>query len=75
MVRGNKINDIIVSSKKYVASTCPKMYDQGSSNEFAIKFFKIKENDFYVHVISHQWPSGYDDLLFASIDGYLKGHL
>ena len=70
-----EIKDVIVSNKKYVAGIYTKMYDQGITNDFAIKFFKIKENDFYVYVISHQWPSGDGDLLFANIDAYLKDDL
>ena len=67
-----EIKDVIVSNKKYAADIYRVMYDRGMTNEFAIKLFKIKENDFYVYVISHQWPDGNKELLIASIDAYLK---
>jgi hypothetical protein len=67
-----EIKDVIVSNKKYVAEVYRIMYDRGMTNEFAIKLFRIRENEFYVYVISHQWPWGNNELLVASIDGYLK---
>jgi|ERR1700722_5576287 hypothetical protein len=67
-----QIKDVIVSNKKYVSDIYKKMYRDGISNEFAIKFFTIKENDFYVYVLTHQWPPENTDLHFTSIDGYLK---
>jgi len=69
------IKDIIVANKKYVADIYRMMYERNLTNEFAIKLFKIKENDFYVYVVSHQWPFGNKELLIASIDGYLKPDL
>jgi len=67
-----EIKDVIVSNKKNVAEVYRLIYDRGMTNEFAIKLFRIRENEFYVYVISHQWPWGNSELLIASIDGYLK---
>jgi hypothetical protein len=70
-----EIKDIIVSNKKNAAAIYRMMYDRVITNEFAIKFFKIRENDFYVYVVSHQWPWGNKELLIGPIDGYLKADL
>jgi hypothetical protein len=67
-----QIKDVIVSNKKHVVDIYTKMFTERISNEFAIKFFSIKENDFYVYVISHQWSAVSGVLHFAPIDGYLK---
>jgi hypothetical protein len=67
-----QIKDVIVSNKKYVGAIYTKMYKEKISNEFAIKFFSIKENDFYVYVVSEQWPGGNGEVHSASIDSYMK---
>jgi len=67
-----EIKDVIVANRKHADAIYRMIYDRGITNEFAIKLFKIKENDFDVYVVSHQWPSGNKELLISPLDGYVR---
>ena len=66
------IRDVIVGVHRNVPELCEKMYDDNLSNEDDLLYFKSDDDDINVYVISHQWPWGSGDLLFESIDSYMK---
>src|ERR1700733_7917408 len=66
------IRDVIVGIHKNLPEVYEKMYDNHISNEEALLYFKCEDDDIDVYVIAHQWPWGSGDLLFETLDSYLK---
>src|SRR5689334_213008 len=71
---GWKIRDVIVASRTTVANVYTKMWDGNVSNETALQPVSIKDDDYDVFVISHQWNWGSGHLLFQQIDEYRKAN-
>lgn len=69
---GWTIRDVIVSDSADVGKLYTRMWDNDLSNEAALNLFQVKEDDFGVFVISHQWSWVSGDPLFQEISAYLK---
>src|ERR1700712_3520450 len=67
-----EIKDIIVSDKKNAADVYAKMYDNDLSNEKALSFFSIKDNDYDALIIAHPWPRGNGAILVEEVDHYIR---
>lgn len=48
------------------------MFDNKMPNEIALKSVSIKEIDYKVFIVSHQWSWGSGDLLIADVETYLQ---
>lgn len=66
------IKDVIVGNRTHVGDIASKMWDDNITNELALSFFKIGDEDYDVFIISHQWPWGSGDLFYQRIESYLK---
>lgn len=71
---GWNIKDIIIASLSTVGDIYTKMWDNDISNEIALVFFSIKEDDYEAFIISHQWPWGSGDLLYERVESYYKAN-
>jgi hypothetical protein len=67
---GWDIIDLIVANQETVTSVYCKMWDMSISNEDALNGTSIKEGDYDMFVISHQWPWGSGDLITESFGSY-----
>jgi len=66
------IKDIIISDRENAGNVYTKMYDGKMSNEMALSFFSIKEDNYDALIIADQWSPGSGDLLIESAQRYVK---
>lgn len=69
---GWNVKDVIVASNSNAAFVYSKMWENNISNDAALAFFSIKEDEYDTFVISHQWPWGSGDILTSRVTEYLK---
>lgn len=67
---GWNIKDIIISDNSNVGKIYARMWESNITNDLALGFFSINEEDYNVYIISHQWPWGSGNLLFQRIESY-----
>jgi len=68
------IKDIIVSDKENAADVYAKMYDGNMTNEKALSFFSIKDDNYDALIIAHQWPWEKGDILIERVQNYLTSN-
>ena len=66
------IKDVIVSNRENAANVYTKMYDDNMTNEMALSFFLIEEDNYDALIIAHQWPWKSEDILVERVENYLK---
>lgn len=71
---GWDIKDIIVASHSTVGDIYTKMWDNQITNEMALEFFSINDDEYEAFIISHQWSWGSGDLLYERVDSYYKAN-
>jgi hypothetical protein len=71
---GWDIKDLVIASRSTIGDIYTKMWDNNISNELALGGFSIKDDDYDVFIISHQWSWGSGDLLYERLDSYYKAN-
>ena len=66
------IKDIIISDSENARNVYTKMYEEHMSNEMALSFFPIEEDNYDALIIAHQWPWGNGDILIEKVLSYIK---
>jgi hypothetical protein len=66
------IKDVIVSDRENAGYVYSKMYEGNMTNEMALSFFSIKEDNYEALIIAHQWPWENGDILVESVQSFLK---
>ena len=64
------IRDVIVGNRSSITNIYVAMWDNKISNEEALTFVTIDENDYDIFVISHQWNYGSGSLLFENLSSH-----
>lgn len=68
------IKDLIVSDKENAGNVYSKMYTDSISNEKALSFFSIKEDNYDVWIIAHPWPRGNGEIEIENVQNYVSAN-
>jgi len=66
------IKDIIICDRASAGDVYTKIFRDNLSNEEALKFFSIKDDQYDALIIAHPYPLNDGDILVESVENYVS---